>query len=736
MSTKLRALIVEDSEQDTLLLARELERAGYDLTYKRVETAEDFTDALARESWDIIFADYTMPRFRGTEALNLLNKSAPDIPFIFVSGTIGEATAVEAMYHGARDYIVKGNLQRLAPAVERELREAEVRRERRQAEKENNLLHALLPTAAEAEDFRSALAVTLHKVCEATGWTYGEAWVPRPDGKALDCGQAWCSCAAGVENFKRASEAMTFAPGQGLPGRIWLSKQPEWVPDVTLSQTFRRRDLAREAGLKAAVAVPIVAKDEVVAVMNFFTSELRAEDERTIRFISAVAAQLGTLFRRKRAEEQAQRNLERIQVLREIDQAITSTLDLDAILSLLLEKIDPFLRYPFASTVMLLNRETHQLEPVACRHLDETDWKRHLSDPVHGRGNQWIVLETKAPLKVLNVQTHSQTRHPGFMGRHGLVSFLGVPLTAKGDDLGVLSIYAKEEHDFSDEEVRLLTDLANQASLAIHNAQLYEEMSKLAGDLVKSNRVKDEFLSVMSHELRTPLNVVMGYSGMIKDGLLGDVNSRQEEALGKIMSRANDQLAIVNNILHATVLETEKIKIESHEVSLGDFLNQLRAGYDAPINKELTLNWDYPLDLPVIKMDSGKLKQILQNLINNALKFTSKGSVTISAKIRQQEEDLLAPRSTEAHDRSHASRLTPSYVEFKVADTGAGILQEHLPFIFDKFRQVDSSETRSFGGVGMGLYIVKKFTELLSGTVEVESEPGKGSTFTVTISCN
>jgi len=97
MSTKLRALIVEDSEQDTLLLARELERAGYDLTYKRVETAEDFTDALARESWDIIFADYTMPRFRGTEALNLLNKSAPDIPFIFVSGTIGEATAVEAM---------------------------------------------------------------------------------------------------------------------------------------------------------------------------------------------------------------------------------------------------------------------------------------------------------------------------------------------------------------------------------------------------------------------------------------------------------------------------------------------------------------------------------------------------------------------------------------------------------------------------------------------------------------
>ena len=237
----------------------------------------------------------------------------------------------------------------------------------------------------------------------------------------------------------------------------------------------------------------------------------------------------------------------------------------------------------------------------------------------------------------------------------------------------------------------------------------------------------------MSHELRTPLNVVVGYTGMIKDGLLGEINPQQQEALGKVISRANDQLVLINNILYATVLDTEKINVDMHEVSLGDFLTQLKTAYEAPINKKLVFNWDYPADLPLIKTDSAKLKQILQNLIDNALKFTDKGSITISAKIRQQAE---GNRQQFSALTPLASSLSPSWVEFRVADTGVGIPKEALPFIFEKFRQADSSETRLYGGVGMGLYIVNKLTELLGGRVEVESEPGKGSTFTVKIPCD
>ena len=124
MGIPLRVLIVEDSEDDALLLVRELQRGGYDVTFERVETAKAMAAALGRQEWDIVLADYTMPHFSGTAALELLRESGLDIPFIFVSGTIGEEIAVKAMKNGANDYLIKGNLKRLIPAIERELREA------------------------------------------------------------------------------------------------------------------------------------------------------------------------------------------------------------------------------------------------------------------------------------------------------------------------------------------------------------------------------------------------------------------------------------------------------------------------------------------------------------------------------------------------------------------------------------------------------------------------------------
>ena len=134
-------------------------------------------------------------------------------------------------------------------------------------------------------------------------------------------------------------------------------------------------------------------------------------------------------------------------------------------------------------------------------------------------------------------------------------------------------------------------------------------------------------------------------------------------------------------------------------------------GYEVPLDKDVALTWDYPSNLPVMKTDGGKLMQILQNLINNAVKFTEKGSVTFSARYF----------------------LGTDTVEFKVADTGIGISKKALPLIFEKFRQLDSSDTRPYGGVGLGLYIVKQFTEMLGGTVTTETEPGRGSTFVVTV---
>ncbi len=134
MSKPLRVLIVEDSEDDALLTIRELERGGYETTCERVETAEDMTAALNKQAWDIIIADYSLPHFSAPEALELFRQSGLDLPFIVISGAVGEETAVATMKTGAHDYLMKGNLTRLVPAIERELHETEVRKERNQAE--------------------------------------------------------------------------------------------------------------------------------------------------------------------------------------------------------------------------------------------------------------------------------------------------------------------------------------------------------------------------------------------------------------------------------------------------------------------------------------------------------------------------------------------------------------------------------------------------------------------------
>ncbi|MEK7326501.1 MAG: ATP-binding protein [Chloroflexota bacterium] len=181
--------------------------------------------------------------------------------------------------------------------------------ERRQAEEAARLLQTVTQAIVAAENFRSAVDTALSTVCAATGWIYGEAWIPTPDGTCLECASAWHSGAPGLDEFGQASQNFTFTPGVGLPGRVWLSKQPAWVRDVTLNSNFTRAPLALRAGLKAAMAIPVLAGADVVAVIEFFVREPREADERLVRLVSAVAAQLGLLFQRKQAEERLKHTL-------------------------------------------------------------------------------------------------------------------------------------------------------------------------------------------------------------------------------------------------------------------------------------------------------------------------------------------------------------------------------------------------------------------------------------------
>jgi PAS domain S-box-containing protein len=451
--------------------------------------------------------------------------------------------------------------------------------------------------------------------------------------------------------------------------------------------------------------VTLRAEQDEAVTLSVSASLMHDHDQQPV----AIVCVARDITKRKHAEDQVQRHRERDAALYDINLATTSTLELYTLLDALLQKIDRLLPPSVSTTVRLLNGANKQLEPVAGRNLEGEEWQSEEWEA--GRALITQVFHSRTRMLAPDIQTDPRTLNARFFRKHDLASYLGVPLIAKGETLGVLSFYTKAGKEFSDEEIEFLSTLAGQAAIAIHNSQLYEQMKKQAVELEKANKVKDEFLGVMSHELRTPLNLVMGYTEMIKERMLGEITPEQDRILGKLLGRAKELLTMISGILEATNIGSQTVTVKSSEVNLAAFLDDLRSAYDVPLGSDFVLHWDYPPNLPVMKTDREKLRHIVQNLINNALKFTDKGEIAIAAR------------------HLPATRM----MEFKVTDTGIGISHEALPSIFEMFHQVDSSETRAYGGVGLGLYIVKKFTELLGGTVKAESEPHRGSTFTVTL---
>ncbi len=413
--------------------------------------------------------------------------------------------------------------------------------------------------------------------------------------------------------------------------------------------------------------------------------------------------------RQVEAVESAQRihkQRQQQEVLYDLNRGITSTLDLGSVLSTLLDHIATL--FPTcAVTVSWINKQTNDLEPIARRGFDDTEQTE--TDLESAQLLPLLVLKQQSPVAISNARRDPDASNHDFLLRHKLTSYLGLPLVAKREILGVLSFYTREEREFSHEEIDFLNALVNEAAIAIYNSRLFEQTREQTIELEKSNKIKDEFLGVMSHELRTPLNIIMNYSEALKMGTFGDISPDQERGTEKIRAQASHLLSLINGILEITKIESGTAIVQTDHLDIVDFMSETQSDYMLPMEKDLILDWDYATDLPIMECDRVKLKQILINLINNAIKFTDRGYVRVSA---------------------HAL-VDEGILEFRVADTGPGIPDELLPFIFDKFRQIDSATTRNYSGAGLGLYIVRNFVDLLGGTIDAHSKVGEGSVFTV-----
>jgi len=243
-------------------------------------------------------------------------------------------------------------------------------------------------------------------------------------------------------------------------------------------------------------------------------------------------------------------------------------------------------------------------------------------------------------------------------------------------------------------------------------AQQNELLRRQAIELEQASALKSQFLANMSHELRTPLNAMLGYTSMLLQGVAGVVEPPVKRRLGRIESNGRHLLTIINEILDISRIEAGRMPLQLSTFSVPDLVSEVKAELEPIIMRsKLVVTLDLPKDLTPISSDRQKVKQILLNLLSNALKFTHDGCVTIAAGHNSKERT----------------------VTLSVTDTGIGIAHADQHKIFEDFRQLDNSPTRAYGGTGLGLSICRRLAQMLDGRISVESQVGKGSTFTLAL---
>ena len=312
-------------------------------------------------------------------------------------------------------------------------------------------------------------------------------------------------------------------------------------------------------------------------------------------------------------------------------------------------------------------------------------------------------------------------------------SVMALPLAFRGEILGAMLLRAtRGEEGFSEEEVLMARIIAGASTNALRNASLYsrilkknevlekvnEELSLANLELENLSNAKTEFVSMVSHELRTPLTSIIGFSELLAEAHLGELNSEQEEYIRQIHRKGKQLLALINDLLDTGRLESGKIALRFKVVDLEDVLLSVRSSTRHVTESLPVINTHIPADLPAFEGDPDKITQILTNLVTNALKFSPAGSpVDITAR------KIRGRRESDAGD----------LIQISVKDRGIGIPEDYRTKVFDQFVQVQQGSSRSFKGAGLGLFICRSFVELHGGKIWVDSTIGEGSTFHFTL---
>jgi signal transduction histidine kinase/ActR/RegA family two-component response regulator len=521
------------------------------------------------------------------------------------------------------------------------------------------------------------------------------------------------STGASEEATRYIAEHPMAVDRETLIGRVGLDLRPQQIPDVLADPDYGAFDLQRIAGYRTTMGAPMLLDDEVVGALNVWRNEVSPYGEREMAIVTAFAGQAALAVNgvklvqqlESRGAELAQRVGE-LEALRDVGEAVSSSLDVDRVLSTIAMHAVQLSATDGGSIMEYFERDRcFRVRSVYRTQPDVVERLRSLRIDAEGTLVGRAARERR-PIVVADLGSSELDPHLQILRDAGWRSLVAVPMLREDQIVGSLIVRRMRTGDFTEEVVDLLQTFASQSALALLNAQLFQELKEQSAELELASRHKSEFLASMSHELRTPLNAVLGFSEVLLERMFGDINDRQEEYLRDIHGSGKHLLELLNEVLDLSKVEAGRMELEytSFDLAslLGGAVSMLR---ERAVLHGIELGVEVGDGVGQVYADELRLKQVLLNLITNAVKFTGDGgSVTVRA-VRDGAD-----------------------IRIMVTDTGIGVPEADRERIFESFQQGGRGSSRE-EGTGLGLTLSRRIVELLGGHMWLESEVGRGSTF-------